>query len=371
MNRKKVLLLGGTGAMGDHLTRLLNQDFDVYVTSRKARTCPGVTYIQGNAHNSEFLQRILNEQHYEVIVDFMIYGTEEFSKRVEILLSKVNQYVFLSSSRVYADSENPIKENSPRLLDSFKDEEFLQTDEYALSKAREEDILRKSGRKNWTIIRPYITYSEKRLQLGVLEKEGWLFRAMNGRTIIFSEDIADKTTTLTYGHDVARGIASIIGKDDALSQTFHITVDESHTWAEIFNLYIDVLKKNGVNPKVKMTKEIHRIKSPGSKWQVLVDRYYNRRFNCTNIKRFIDTSSFEPTMVGLEKCLNVFLKNPSFTNVGGEEQAIFDKISGEYTPLYQLPNWKQKVKYVLYRFFIPQMFYGFLKTLVFNLKSKV
>jgi len=371
MGKKKVLLLGGTGAMGDHLTRLLNQDFDVYVTSRRERTCPGVTYIQGNAHDSEFLKKILNERHYDVLVDFMIYRTDEFSKRAEFLLSKVDQYVFLSSSRVYADSEKPIKEDSPRLLDSFKDEEYLQTDEYALSKARGEDVLRKSGKKNWTIIRPYITYSEKRLQLGVLEKEGWLFRALNGRTIVFSQDIADKTTTLTYGYDVARGIASIIGKDEALSQTFHITVDENHTWAEIFNLYIEVLKKNGINPKVKMTKKIHRIENPGSKWQVVVDRYYNRQFDNANIKRFIDTSTFVPTMVGLEKCLDSFLKNPSFTYIGGEEQAIFDKITGEMTPLSQLLGWKQKVKYLLYRFIIPQCLYGFFKTSFFNLKNKV
>ena len=40
-------------------------------------------------------------------------------------------------------------------------------------------------------------------QLGVLEKELWLYRALNGRTIVFSKDIAEKSTTLTYGYDVA------------------------------------------------------------------------------------------------------------------------------------------------------------------------
>ena len=32
------------------------------------------------------------------------------------------------------------------------------------------------------------------------------------RTVIFSEDIGDKFTTLTYGYDVARGIFSLIGQ---------------------------------------------------------------------------------------------------------------------------------------------------------------
>ena len=41
----------------------------------------------------------------------------------------------------------------------------------ALQKAREENLLLKSDSRNWTIIRPYITYYDERLQLGVFEKK--------------------------------------------------------------------------------------------------------------------------------------------------------------------------------------------------------
>jgi hypothetical protein len=111
----------------------------------------------------------------------MIYTTQSFKERVNFLLDATSQYVFFSSSRVYADSEIPITEDSSRLLDVSQDKKFLSTDEYSLAKARQENILRKSKRKNWTIIRPYITYSENRLQLGILEKEEWLYRALQGR----------------------------------------------------------------------------------------------------------------------------------------------------------------------------------------------
>lgn len=181
--RLKILLLGGTGAMGVHLSKILNnQGEDVYVTTRRERKGMGITYIQGNAHENAFLSDILQKYHFDVLIDFMIYNTSEFADRVDLLLSSVGQYIFLSSSRVYADSQTPITENSPRLLDVYKEEEYLKTDKYALSKARQEDILHRSGKNNWTVIRPYITYSEIRLQLGVLEKELWLYRALNGRT---------------------------------------------------------------------------------------------------------------------------------------------------------------------------------------------
>lgn len=75
--------------------------------------------------------------------------------------------------------------------------QYVQSDEYAIAKAKQEDILRNSDFKNWTIVRPYITYSDERLQLGFFEKELWLYRAIKGKTIIFPSDIYEKTTTLT------------------------------------------------------------------------------------------------------------------------------------------------------------------------------
>lgn len=64
-----------------------------------------------------------------------------------------------------------ITEESPRLLNTVDDQGCLATDEYALSKARCEDMLFGGGRSNWTIIRLAITYDGVvgRLQLGVYE----------------------------------------------------------------------------------------------------------------------------------------------------------------------------------------------------------
>ena len=160
---------------------------------------------------------------YDVIVDFMVYSTEEFKKRLDILLDHTNQYFFFSSSRCYADSELPIKESSPRLVDVCADKEYLSKDEYGMAKGREENLLMATGKKNWTIIRPYITYNSYRIQLGVYEKEDWLRRALKGRTIVFPKDIAEKKTSLTYGPDVAGALVELIGNENALGEAFHIS----------------------------------------------------------------------------------------------------------------------------------------------------
>ncbi|MEO2263754.1 hypothetical protein [Dorea sp. YH-dor228] len=54
-------------------------------------------------------------------------------------------------------------EESPRLLDVCRDADYLKTEEYALKKAKEEDFLKQKG-KNWTIVRPSITYNSERLR---------------------------------------------------------------------------------------------------------------------------------------------------------------------------------------------------------------
>lgn len=354
--KKSVLLLGGTGAMGNHLVQILQDgDFSVYVTSRSDRkSTENVTYIKGNAHEDAFLNKLLLLKKWDVIIDFMIYNSKEFSYRVDRLLGACKQYVFLSSSRVYADSEEPISECSPRLLDVCKNADYLKTDEYALSKAREENVLLELEHKNWTIIRPYITYSEIRLQLGVLEKDYWLYQALHDRTIVFSKDIASKTTTLTYGYDVARGIAAILGEDDALGEIFHITVDEHHTWQEIFDMYLRVLEEElGRKPKVLMLEENPRVKIKGHEWQVIYDRYFNRVFDNRKIGKYIDVKTFKPTLLGLEQCLRDFIRHPSYRITGWGEFAMYDRITGEWTPWSEIPTWKNRIKYLLRRTVLP------------------
>ncbi len=346
----KILVLGGTGAMGAHLIKILAENgHDVFVTTRKVREdSRNITYLTGDAHANVFLEKLL-EKHWDVIVDFMIYSTPEFHRRVGLLLRAAGQYVYLSSSRVYADSASPITEDSPRLLDVCRDPVYLATDEYALAKARQEDLLKNSGNRNWTVIRPYITYSETRLQLGVLEKESWLYRALHGRTIVFSKDIAPNTTTLTYGFDVARGIASILGVQGALGEVFHITHSEYHTWSEILSVYLDVLEKHfGKQPPVLIMDSFPDLKS--GKYQLIYDRRFNRRFDNTKIGGFIDTSTFKPPLTGLKECLADFLEKPRFNLLPCRIEARADKLAGERTQLCELSDWKRRIKYLICRY---------------------
>lgn len=347
---RKVLLLGGTGAMGMHLVDILSksEDLTCVVTTRKHRKgFKNVSYVEGNAHNEDFLKTLFTQK-WDAIVDFMSYSTKEFMSKAEGFLTSTDHYIFLSSARVYAKSDAPITEDSPRLLDVCKDPTYLQTDEYALTKARQENCLREIG-KNFTIIRPYITFSENRLQLGTQEKEQWLYRALHGRTIVFSEDISKKKTTLTYGYDVAQGIASILWQQNAMGEAFHITADESFQWKEILEKYVEVLKgEKGINTKCHISEKWEPFHG-GSFAQANYDRMYDRLFDNKKINEFLKGYKYSPVLATLGKCLKEFLNDPHFLYKKWENEAMKDKLTGELATYSEIEGFKQKIKYSLYR----------------------
>lgn len=347
-----ILILGGTGAMGTHLVQLLNKkEGNVFVTTRSERKCEdGVIYIQGNAKSLDFIKLVLSKR-WDAIVDFMVYSTIEFQERAELFLKATNQYFFISSARVYSDKELPVKETTSRLLDVSKDKDFLETDEYSLAKARQENILTESKYKNWTIIRPYITYDKMRLQLGVLEKEEWLYRALHGRTIVFSNDISTRLTTMTYGLDVSRGIVELIGKQIALGEIFHITVGKSRTWNDILSVYLNCLRKVlGYKPKVMLSNLDDFFRCRPAKYQVVYDRLFNREFDNSKISQYIDTDTFIETSDGLQSCLESFLEKPYFTNINWVEMAKMDRLAGERTAFNEISGIRAKLRYLKYRY---------------------
>lgn len=348
----RVLVMGGTGAIGGHVASMgAARGWEVYVTSRGRDGNEGsIRYIRGNALNMEFIESVLS-QRWNAIVDFMIYSTGEFQSRLERLLDATDQYLFPSSARVYADSRFPIREDSPRLLDVSKDEGYLSTDEYALAKARQEDLLKESSRNNWTIVRPYITYARERLQLGVLEKEAWLYRALKGRTIVFSQDIADHVTTMTHGRDVAKGILSLIGNREAFGETYHITTDKSYTWNEILEIYLGTLEeKMGKRPNILMVSLEQFNMCHPAYYQTKYDRLYDRRFDTQKIARYVHVANFEDVNTGLKRELEAFLDAPCFKSISWRYEAMKDRLTGERTPLNTIPGVKNKVRYALARY---------------------
>lgn len=351
-NKKYILILGGTGAMGGHLVQILSEQIDVdcYVTSRSKHEDYGnIYYLHGNAHDEMFLAEILALKEWDAIVDFMVYDTPEFKNKVDCLLAATKQYVFISSARVYADSDELLAEEFPRLLDVCADVDYLKTDEYALTKARQEDILSKHTQKNWTIVRPSKTYGKDRIQLGAQEKETWLHETLAGYPIVVSNDILSKCVTFSSGLDVAQGIYHILGDNRTLGECFNVTGDKIFLWNDILALYEEVLTANNVPYRV-IKKDKWESWQGGSFYQVKYSTGLNRKVSNRKLKEFYPDLKFENTEDGIRRTLDDFLKEGNYKlSINANRMLEKARYTRCFPPYNQMTGKKHKLKYFLYK----------------------
>ena len=258
----KILILGGTGAMGVYLLERLKQtEHEVYVTSRSGHPDEGnIHYIEGNAKDDDFLLPLLANG-YDCIIDFMVYSTFEFVDRYKQLLAATKQYIFLSSYRVYADNGlEPITEESPLLLDVVKDAKYRKTDEYALTKARQEKLLRESGSGNYTIVRPSVTFSKLRFQLGTLEAGVLIHRMLQKRPVVFARDILKKQAAFSWAGDVAEMIECLILNPKALGEMGKTQKDLHPVRETLAGELADIGEKSSqIHFNKKMSKKMDRV----------------------------------------------------------------------------------------------------------------
>lgn len=335
MVKRKILLLGGTGAMGIYLTpELLGRDFLIDITTRELRESNDerLRYIQGDAKDLGFLENVISGEKYDVIIDFMVYTTEEFDERCMLLLNSCQQYILLSSYRIFADSE-VIDENSPRLLDTSADREYLATDDYALTKARQEDILRSTTGGNWTIVRPAITYSRDRFQLGTLEADVVIWRSEHDLPVILPKEMLSKITTMTWAGDVARIIAKLVLNKNAFGEDFNIATSEFHTWAEVADIYHDLI---GLRMQVvDMNDYIDALGGGHVRYQVGYDRMFNRKLNNDKILKVVGEKreDFMSLYDGLRFELERSRGFKSYSRVDYTRQAKIDRLTRSKTSL--------------------------------------
>ena len=321
-HRKTVLILGASGAMGQYLLPLLAETgyrIDAVSLDKPEKPLPGVHYIQTNAKEKSVYCDLLKKR-YDGIVDFLTYTTGELAWYLPLILDHTDHYIFLSSCRVFDDLEHPVRESSPRLIDSSKDELLRNSDDYCIYKARGENIVRSiAPEKNWTIIRPAITYSLMRYQLVTLEAHNTVGRAFTNRKAVLPEQARNVDATMSWAGDVARMISLLLFNEKARGETFSVTTAEHHTWGEIADYYKEIC---GLESVWVDKEEYLKILSPdpymrGARWQLEYDRLFRRIMDNSKVLAAtgLTRSGLKPLYDGLEleisRCPKDFPWKPS------------------------------------------------------------
>lgn len=348
----RLLVLGGTGVMGAPLVKLLSEDNrnSVYVVSRhQVKYENNVHQITGNAFDVDFLKSVLTER-YDAIVDFLWYDENTLPKSLPHLLAATDQYISLSSAAVYVDSSQTIDEDTPRILDVVNKMEADKSREYHFIKARTEDIVKSCTSKNWTIVRPHVTFNKTRIPLCTWEKNVWLFRAVNGLPVAIPKDCLDKKTTFTCGFQVASQIRNLIGKKEALGEIFQLGSEDIYTWGEILQILNDILSEKGFGMKiVNCSSEAIAKEIPFMKSRFHYDRLLNRTFSTQKYRTITGDYSNYPK---LKECVQDCLAGLSGGEKLGWQDAVVnakhDRVIGFWMPLSLLDIFA-KYAYLLIR----------------------
>ena len=313
--QKRVLVLGGTGAMGTYLVpELLRMGCAVHVVSLDDRVSdnPQLVFTKADASDPGELELLLRDG-WDAIVDFLIYETPRFRERYRLFLEHTDQYVYLSSYRVYANEEHPIRETSPRLLDATTDDALRASEDYSIYKARGENMLSESGYGNWTAIRPAITYSQRKMQLVTLEAPVHVYRAAHGKTVILPKDAMQVEGTMTWGGDVARMIAGLVFNKKALGERFTVSTAEHHPWEEVASYYERILgmKYITVSTDDYISVIADEAWAVPARRQLVYDRLYDRIIDNSKILEFtgMKQSELMPLYEGLRRELTALPKD--------------------------------------------------------------
>ncbi len=283
----KVLVLGGTGALGVYMVEeLLKKGDEVYVVALDEMKSdnPNLKYVVADGMDIDFIENLLKTEKFDAVVDYMLYiGVDAFEKRYRMFLENTKHYIFLSTYRIYANSEGAITEESDRIYDVTTDMELKNSVDYCIYKAQQEDMLRNSEYNNFTIIRPSITYSKFRFQLVTLEAPTLIYRIKTGKKVILPEAAMDIPGTLTWSGDSAKMVASLILNPKAYGETYSISTSEWHTWREMAEIYKKITGMEYIT--VDTDTYVYMI-SKGYEWarrQLELDRLYNRRMDNSKI----------------------------------------------------------------------------------------
>lgn len=281
-NNKRVLLIAGGGTLGRYTAAELLRlgcYVDIICLEDNVSDNKKLCYYKGYA-KLEYLEDFLKDRHYDGIVNFIHYEDVNKYKPVHKLLSEnTDHLIFLSSYRVYADLEHPITETSPTLYDTINDEVFLENEKYAVPKSKAELFLRnESSTKNWTIVRPVISFSDKRLDIVVRSGRQVIELAKQGKVITLPKETKNLTAGLDWAGNSGKLIANLLFKEKTFGEAYTISTAQNLKWSDVSDIYSELLNAKfkwiDLNEYVENDENIKN-----NPWILKYDRLFDRKID--------------------------------------------------------------------------------------------
>lgn len=280
----RVLLVAGGGTLGTYVTEELVERgvlVDV-ICLEEYENSELVTYYRERV-NYDYLTEFLKDKQYSAIVDFLHYIEVEDYKKVYHLYSEhTEQIVYLSSYRVYAGEEHPTVETSPTWMDVTVDREFLENENYAMPKLRCEAFLKSQPVKNWTIVRPVISFSNRRFDLFMYTGSMIISKMKNKEKIVLPIEVKDTTAGIDWAGNTGKLMGKLLMNEKTLGEAYTISSAQNITWGELADIYQEVFGIEidwvSMDDFIKYGPDMS-----GNKWGLQYDRVLDRTVDASKV----------------------------------------------------------------------------------------
>lgn len=333
----RVLFIGGTGNISMACTRLaLEKDIEVYHLNRgnRSKSLPkGVVNLKGDINKPEEVKKAIEGKTFDVVANFIAFKPEDVKRDYELFKDKTKQYIFISSASAYQKPlSHPVITESTPLKNPYWD--------YSRDKIACEEVLNglhRSAGFPVTIIRPSLTYDTViPVAIGSWEDFTIIERMRQGKKVIIHGD-GSSLWTVTHSDDFAKGFVGLLGHQQALGQSFHITSDEILTWNQIYEAVAEAagVELNAVHISSDFICQVGD--QTGWEWMrgnLHGDKAVSTIFDNSKIKQFVPGfGATIPFKQGIKKTVEWFDADPDRVWIDEGQNKFIDTVLKAYGEL--------------------------------------
>lgn len=325
----KILYLGGTGNISSACVRLsLEKGHEVYVLHRGSTAVvlpEGAHSLIADIEDEAAVAEVIRNHEFEVVANFIGYVPQDIERDIRLFGGKIGQYVFISSASAYQKPlSHPIITESTPLANPYW--------QYSRDKIECENTLMRaywSESFPMTIVRPSLTYEHViPVAIGGWKEFTIIERIRKGKPIIVHGD-GSSIWTITHSRDFAKGFVGLLGHQQAIGQSFHITSDELLTWNQIYEA---VMSAAGAKTEMIHIPSDYIAKFDAAQTgNLLGDKAVSVVFDNSKIKRFVPdfvaTTLFKQGIAETVKWLEA---DPRRIHFNPETDAWMDKVIANY-----------------------------------------
>ncbi len=304
---RSVLFMGGTGIISSACVALAAATgWRVTVLNRgrnTSRPLPvGVEVLTGDVRDQGSVRAALGDRSFDAVCDFLSFTADQLSSMVDVFRGRTRQYVLISSASAYQTPPRslPITEATTLCNPVWP---------YSQHKIACEELLTHAWREErfpMTVVRPSHTYERRSTILG--GGRAMVRRLMAGREVVVHGD-GTSLWTLTHSTDFAKAFVGLLGRYQAVGETFHITSDEALPWDAIVELMADAA---GTRPRiVHVPSDAIAALDQEWGWGLLGDKAHSMVFDNTKVKRLVpEFVCTTPFSVGARQIVAWFAEHP-------------------------------------------------------------